>query len=124
MPARNFLSLFVHFSFLKAVFLVIGISCYTVTFAQSDSIAMQKKEIVLTGRTQGPMPFLKYGHGIDRLDGARMTYLDTTVVLQVIDSLRDDYIVRLSRNLQAFIPKENVKLLSELQRPDYYLTSS
>lgn len=124
MLSRNFLSLFLHFSFLKAVFLVIGISCYTVTFGQSDSIAIQKKEIVLMGRTQGPMPFLKYGPGIDRLGGARMTYLDTAVFLQVVDSLRDDYIVRLSQNHQAFIPKENVKFLSELQRPDYLLTSS
>lgn len=121
---RKLLNLFVQFSFLKAAFLVIGICCYIFSFGQSDSIATQKKEIVLSGGTQGPMPFLKYGPGTDRLGGARMTYLDTAIVLQVVDSLSDDYIVRLSRNHQAFISKENVKVLSKLRRPDYYLTSS
>ncbi|MDP2336193.1 MAG: N-acetylmuramoyl-L-alanine amidase [Bacteroidota bacterium] len=124
MLSRNFLSQFVRFGFLKAFILVIGISCYTFSFGQSDSIAIQKKEIILSGRTQGLMPFLKYGPGIDRLGGAKMTYLDTAIVLQIVDSLRNDYIVRLSRNHRAFIPKENVKLLSDIRKPDYYLTSS
>jgi N-acetylmuramoyl-L-alanine amidase len=53
-----------------------------------------------------------------------MTYLDTAVVLQVVDSLKDDYIVRLSRNHHAMIPKENVQLLPGAARKNYYLTSS
>ncbi|MBA4408931.1 MAG: N-acetylmuramoyl-L-alanine amidase [Bacteroidota bacterium] len=109
---------------LKAVALVVGIACFTGSFAQNDSISIQKKEKVLAGKTQGQMPFLKFGPGTDRLGGAKMTYLDTAIVLQVVDSLRDDYIVRLAPNHQAFIPKENMKLLSNFRRPDYYLTSS
>lgn len=124
MLPRNFPSVFLPYNFLKAVVIVVGISCYTVAFAQSDSIAIQKKEIVVFGRTQGQMPLLKYGPGIDRLGGAKMTYLDTAIVLQVVDSLKDDYIVRLLLNHNAFIPKENVKLLRDVKRPDYCLTSS
>ena len=97
--------------------------CLLSSFAQNDSISPQKKSI-LTGKTRGLLPYLKYGPGIDRLGGAKMTYLDTAVVLQVADSLKDDYIVRLSQNLHAFIPKENVKLCPDLRKKEFYLTSS
>jgi N-acetylmuramoyl-L-alanine amidase len=93
------------------------------SFAQNDSILV-KKEVVLSGKTQGALPFLKYGPGTDRLGGAKMTYLDTTILLQIIDSLKDDYIVRLSKNHEALIPKENILFISAVKRPDYYLTSS
>lgn len=79
---------------------------------------------VKTGLTAGPLPFLKYGPGTDRLGGAKMTYLDTAIVVQIVDSLKDDYIVQLSKNHRAFIPKENVKPVMKYRKPDYYLTSS
>ncbi|HAQ18602.1 MAG TPA: N-acetylmuramoyl-L-alanine amidase [Prolixibacteraceae bacterium] len=112
------------FGFVKAAVFIFGTVCFTGSFAQNDSIAILKREMVLFGKTQGQMPFLKYGPGIDRLGGAKMTYLDTSVVLQVVDSLKDDYIVRLSKNHRAFIPKEQVKFTNDFRRPDYYLTSS
>lgn len=118
------MGLFVPFGFVKAAVFVIGIACFTSSIAQNDSIAILKKEIVLFGKTQGQMPFLKYGPGIDRLGGAKMTNLDTSVVLQVVDSLKDDYIVRLSPNHRAFIPKEQVKFVNDFSKPDFYLTSS
>ena len=104
--------------------LILGMAFVVNSFAQTDSTALKKTEVVLTGITQGPLPFLKYGPGTDRLGGAKMTYLDTAVVLQVVDSLKDDYIVRLSKNHQAFIQKENVQLYPDIKRPDYLLTSS
>jgi N-acetylmuramoyl-L-alanine amidase len=79
---------------------------------------------IKTGVTVGPLPFLKYGPGTDRLGGAKMTYLDTAVVVLIVDSLKDDYIVQLSKNHQAFIPKENVRFVGKYRKPDYYLTSS
>jgi N-acetylmuramoyl-L-alanine amidase len=93
------------------------------SFAQKDS-TLQKKEVVLSARTQGKLPFLKYGPGLDRLGGAKMTYLDTAIFLQVIDSLKDDYLVRLSKNHQSLIQKENVRLIPFVKKPDYSLTSS
>jgi N-acetylmuramoyl-L-alanine amidase len=53
-----------------------------------------------------------------------MTYLDTTILLQVVDSLSEDYIVRLTKNLHAFVPKENVKFREDLAKKNYSLTSS
>lgn len=108
---------------MKTVVFVFAIFCFNVSFAQSDSIFLHREK-VLNGITQGQLPYLKYGPGIDRLGGAKMTYLDTAIVLQIVDSLRDDYIVRLSQNHHAFIPKENVKLRGDIKRNDYCLTSS
>ncbi len=35
------------------------------------------------GRTVGELPYLEYGTGDDRLGGAKMTYLDTAVLIKV-----------------------------------------
>src|SRR5688500_19023250 len=61
------------------------------------------------GRTSGVMPYLEYGLGTDRLGGAKMTYLDTGVLLKIIDSTRTSYKIQLSKNHSAYIPKSNVK---------------
>ncbi len=108
---------------ISALVLIVGMTLSMNSFAQNDSILV-KKEVVLSGKTQGALPFLKYGPGTDRLGGAKMTYLDTTIIVQIIDSLKDDYIVRLSKNHEALIPKENVQFIPAIKRPDYYLTSS
>ena len=111
------------YSLLKTILFLVGTFCLAKSFAQNDSISTQKEKVI-TGITQGLLPYLKYGPGADRLGGAKMTYLDTAVVVQVVDSLRDDYIVRLSQNHHAFIPKENVKLCEDLLQKGYCLTSS
>lgn len=78
----------------------------------------------LLGRTTGKIPFLEYGLGDDRLGGAKMTYLDTNILLRVVDSSGTDYRVRLSGQHHAYIAKESVKLLpAEKPRP-YYLSGS
>ena len=60
-------------------------------------------------RTKGTMPYIEYGPGDDRLGGAKMTYLDTGILLKVIDSLGTDYIIALSSSLHAFIQKTSVQ---------------
>lgn len=108
---------------MKLTLIILGVLSLTNSFAQNDTI-LSPKELVLTGITQGPLPYLKYGPGIDRLGGAKMTYLDTAIVLQVVDSLKEDYIVRLAGNHHAFLPKENVKLRGDIVKKTYSLTSS
>src|SRR6266496_3964644 len=85
------------------------------------SIAQQP---FLTGKTTGPLPFLEYGLGDDRLGGAKMTYLDSNIVMKVIDSTKDDYKVELSRNHFAYLSKPNFKRDSSIHLRPYYLTSS
>src|SRR5687767_12938436 len=60
-------------------------------------------------RTTGKLPFLEYGMGDDRLGGAKMTYLDTNVILTVVDSFKTDYKVQLSKYHSAYIDKRSVK---------------
>ena len=74
------------------------------------------------GKTIGNIPHLEYGLGDDRLGGAKMTYLDTNVVLKIIDSVGDNYKVQLSQYHSAYIYKTFVAKDSTLQPKPYYLT--
>ncbi len=109
---------------MKIGILIFGMTFFMNSFAQTDSTSHINREVILTGTTRGDLPYLKYGPGVDRLGGAKMTYLDTAIILQVVDSMNSDYIVKLSNNHKAFIPKENVRILAGYTRPRYYLTSS
>jgi N-acetylmuramoyl-L-alanine amidase len=77
----------------------------------------------LTGRTTGQLPFLEYGLGDDRLGGAKMTYLDTNVLIKVVDSVNTDYKIQLSKNHFAYLAKQSFKQDTAKIQP-YYLTSS
>lgn len=79
---------------------------------------------VMTGKTTGALPFLEYGLGEDRLGGAKMTYLDTGIVIKVIDSISDRYKIELSRYHYAWLPKNSFVRDSTLRVNPYYLTSS
>lgn len=59
-------------------------------------------------RTNDSLPFLKYGLGEDRLGGAKMTFLDSNVVLKITDSVADDYKVQLSALHSAYVQKDKV----------------
>ncbi len=59
-------------------------------------------------RTTGAIPFLEYGSGDDRLGGAKMTYLDSNILLKVVDSFKTDYIIQLSKFHSAYIDKASV----------------
>jgi N-acetylmuramoyl-L-alanine amidase len=75
------------------------------------------------GRTTGQLPFIEYGLGDDRLGGAKMTYLDTNVLIKVVDSVNTDYKIQLSSNHFAYLSKQNFKQDTAKLQP-YYLTSS
>lgn len=77
-----------------------------------------------TGKTTGTLPFLEYGLGEDRLGGAKMTYLDTGIVLKVVDSTIINYRVQLSQNHFAYLNKMSFKRDSAIKQAPYYLTSS
>lgn len=79
---------------------------------------------VLLGRTTGKLPHLEYGLGDDRLGGAKMTYLDSTVLMKVIDSVGTDYKVQLSNHHVAYLPKQNFIADTPIKLKPYYLTGS
>jgi len=75
-------------------------------------------------KTTGRLPYLEFGPGDDRLGGAKMTYLDSLVLLKVVDSLNGDYIVQLSHNHRAFISRENITWVNGRQAQTYSLSGS
>ncbi|MDQ3277240.1 MAG: N-acetylmuramoyl-L-alanine amidase [Bacteroidota bacterium] len=78
----------------------------------------------VTGRTTGRLPYLNYGLGEDRLGGAKMTYLDSNILVQVVDSTKEDYKVQLSKNHQAYLPKIYFKKDTAAKQKPNYLTAS
>ncbi len=89
-----------------------------------SSVVAQVPVKLLYGKTVGQLPALKYGPGQDRLGGAKMTLLDTCIVMQVMDSTKEDYIVKLSNNHKAFISRDNLEIVPNFIKPAYTLTSS
>jgi N-acetylmuramoyl-L-alanine amidase len=75
-------------------------------------------------RTTGALAYMEYGLGDDRLGGAKMGYLDSNVLIRVKDSVNGDYKVQLSRNHEAYIPKSNLRAVSEVFPRTYYLSSN
>jgi len=75
-------------------------------------------------RTKGAIAYLEYGLGDDRLGGAKMGYLESNVVLKVVDSIHSDYKVQLSKNHFAYLPKSSVIAAVDIVPKPYYLSSS
>lgn len=75
-------------------------------------------------KTIGPLPFLEYGSGDDRLGGAKLSYLDTNVILKVVDSAGTDYKVQLSKYHIAYVSKANVVADSTLRLSNENLSGS
>ena len=80
---------------------------------------------VYYGRSTGKLPALSYGMGEDRLGGAKMGYIDTNVLLKIVDSVKDMYTVQLSKFHTALIEKSYIKpdSSSPIKKP-YHLTGS
>lgn len=74
-------------------------------------------------RTTDSLPFLKYGLGEDRLGGAKMTFLDSNVLLIVVDSSFENYKVQLSTLHAAYIEKSKVYKIAE-EKIQSHLTDS
>lgn len=75
-------------------------------------------------RTSGKLSTLYFGWGEDRLGGAAMGYLDSGVLLKVIDSAKELYKVQLSQFRTAFIDKKSVATDSLTNLSNGYLTAS
>ena len=76
------------------------------------------------GRTIGTLPYFEYGPGDDRLGGAKMTYMDSNVLVKVVDSLGTDYIIELTKNLQAFVARTSIRIDSQYKSKAYQLSGN
>ncbi|HEY4290782.1 MAG TPA: N-acetylmuramoyl-L-alanine amidase [Puia sp.] len=66
------------------------------------------QDSVWLARTTGQLPYMEYGIGDDRLGGAKMSYLDSNIVVRIVDSFGTDYKVRLSSQHYAYIAKASL----------------
>lgn len=96
----------------------------TILFFLATTISFAQQPTFKMARTKGGLPFLEYGPGDDRLGGAKMTYLDSGILVKVVDSLNSDYIIALTDNLKAFIAKSSVQFEPQLQPKPYYLSGN
>ncbi len=94
-------------------------------FYSLSTLAQDTAKHYWLGKSTGKLPALSYGLGDDRLGGAKLGYIDTNVVLKVIDSTPLLYLIQLSKNHRAYIDKEHVKRDSlPIKRRPFYLTNS
>jgi N-acetylmuramoyl-L-alanine amidase len=100
---------------MKRGILIVNILCSLLSTCQPNHNSM-------VGLTTGPLPFLKYGLGDDRLGGAKLTFLDTNILVRVVDSVKDDYKVQLSQNHFAYLAKASFRRADSLELRPYYLT--
>ncbi|MEO7394169.1 MAG: N-acetylmuramoyl-L-alanine amidase [Chitinophagaceae bacterium] len=96
------------------------LSILSVFFATAQPV----KNNFMAGKTTGSLPSLEYGLGYDRLGAAKITFLDTNVVIKVVDSTIVNYKVQLSKNHFAYLLKSNFKKDSTITIQPYYLTAS
>src|SRR5688572_21772545 len=74
-------------------------------FLLSKQPATCQQNIPTFIRTIGKLPQLAYSTGEDRLGSTKMGYIDTNIVLKVIDTTKNLYKVKLSATRHAFIEK-------------------
>jgi N-acetylmuramoyl-L-alanine amidase len=86
--------------------------------------AQPPKNNFIAGRTTGKMPSLEYGLGYDRLGAAKITFLDTSIVMKVVDSTIGNYKVQLSKDHFAYLQKSNFKKDTTIKIQPNYLTAS
>jgi len=90
----------------------------------SALIANGQSTNYIVGKTTGQLPFLEYGLGEDRLGGAKMGYVDSNIVIKVVDSVNGKYKVQLSKYHQGWLPKNDFVQDSSVHLRPYYLTES
>ena len=97
------------------------IICFLLASQIAAAVSAQPFQLV---RTTGKLSSLYFGLGEDRLGGAKMGYLDSGVLLRVVDSAKDMYKVQLSAYHSAYIEKKSIQPDSITRVKDQYLTAS
>ncbi|GAC1448342.1 MAG: hypothetical protein NVSMB7_09710 [Chitinophagaceae bacterium] len=71
-------------------------------------------------KTTGKLPFLEYGLGDDRLGGAKMTYLDSNIILKVIDSFVKNVFMTRTKDTTLDMP-QRIQMLKDYS-PDLLIS--
>jgi len=102
---------------MRMMCLVFLLSAFTATSQkQNDSFYL--------ARTTGRLAMLAYSTGEDRTGSAKLGYLDTSVLLKIVDSTKDLYQVQLSKLHNVYISKYDTRKDTSTLPQTSYLTSS
>jgi N-acetylmuramoyl-L-alanine amidase len=110
--------IFFYLQQMKKIALLLFVFSYSTSFSQKIS------SDYFFVRTRDSLPFLKYGLGEDRLGGAKLGFLDSNVLLKVVDSIDRNYKVQLSQYHSAYIDKRNVYLSPVYKIKDQHLSQN
>ena len=94
------------------------------TVSANQRLTILDQPYVLTGVTATGAAPLYYGLGSDRLGGAKMGELDSLVKLEISGKMGNMYRVRLSEQVQAYIPVGHVRISEGAHFRPYSLTGS
>ncbi|MDQ6814939.1 MAG: N-acetylmuramoyl-L-alanine amidase [Bacteroidota bacterium] len=75
-------------------------------------------------RSSGKLTMLANGLGEDRLGSAKAGYIDTGILLQITDSVKDNYLATLSKQHTAWINKADLRADVNFKTKPFYLTNS
>ena len=100
------------------------ICLFTSACTQPISIQQLENKKEFLAKSTSKLPALLYGLGDDRLGGAKMGYIDTNILLKIIDTSIAPWKVQLSKYRTAFIDKVYVKKDTTLHQKPFYLTSN
>lgn len=68
---------------------------------------------IKTGIIIGKLPQLSYSNGADRLGSAKAGYIDTGIVVKVVDSVMGNYTLQLSQRRTAYLAKEFLRFTTD-----------
>ena len=86
-----------------------GILLVTFLFIHIFIFAQKNETNYWIGKSTGKLPALLYGTGDDRLGGTKLGYIDSNILLRVIDSAKELYTIQLSKFHSAFIEKSYIR---------------
>ena len=103
-----------------------GMKLFSIIFflISTTTIAQPQQNNYVLAKSTGKLTLLGYGLGEDRLGGAKMGYIDTGVLLKIVDSTRDQYLVKLSKNRTTYVGKADTRIDTSLKTKPFYLTNS
>jgi N-acetylmuramoyl-L-alanine amidase len=83
----------------------------TVVKTANTTISMFSNLAPNIAKTKGRLAHLLFGLGEDRLGGAKIGYIDSAVLLNIIGKMGSNYKVQLSKYKTAFVPDDVVTLM-------------
>jgi N-acetylmuramoyl-L-alanine amidase len=104
---------------MKKYVFIFFIGACNITFANDTT---HTKPLMAT--TTGKLPFLLYGLGEDRLGGAKAGFIDTNIVLKVIDTSNYLCKVQVSKYHSFYIEKMYLKFDSAIRIKPFYLSTN